>query len=89
MNYDTRSGRAARAIRSILADRRLSVEALAEGTGLALSTLKRRLLGTTPFTIDELGIIADFFEVSIVDVLVPISEREPVMATNNQGRSGA
>lgn len=75
MNYSTPSGKAARAIRSILADRRESVETLSDETGISLSTLKRRLLLATPFTIDELGLIAQHFEVSIVDVLVPINER--------------
>ncbi|QEA27083.1 hypothetical protein FGL91_00065 [Microbacterium sp. CBA3102] len=76
MNYSTPSGKAARAVRSILADRRESVETLSEMTGISLSTLKRRLLLATPFTIDELGLIAQHFEVSIIDVLIPISERE-------------
>ena len=80
MNYSTPSGKAARAIRSILADRRESVEKLAEETGISLSTLKRRLLGATPFTIDELGLIAEYFGVSIVEVLTPIEERAVAVA---------
>ncbi|MFC7431020.1 MULTISPECIES: helix-turn-helix domain-containing protein [unclassified Agrococcus] len=75
MNYGTPSGRAARAIRSILADRGESIEALAEATGLALSTLKRRLLGVSSFSIDELTLIAEHFGVPILDVLTPITER--------------
>lgn len=78
MNYETPSGKAARAIRSILADRRESIESLAEGTGITLSTLKRRLLTATPFTIDELGLIASHFGVSIVDVITPMTERPAV-----------
>lgn len=89
MNYDTPSGKAARAIRSILADQRVSVEALAEGTGIALSTIKRRLLGTSPFSIDELGLIAAFLGVSIVDVLVPISEREAVVRASKKRQPAA
>ena len=76
MNYSTPSGKAARAVRSILADRRESVETLSESTGISLSTLKRRLLLATPFTIDELGLIAQHFEVPLIDVLVPITDRE-------------
>lgn len=76
MNYSTPSGKAARAIRSILADRRESLETLAAETGIALSTLKRRLLLATPFTIDELGLIASHFKVSIVEVITPIDERQ-------------
>jgi transcriptional regulator with XRE-family HTH domain len=75
MNYDTPSGKAARAIRSILADRRESIESLADGTGIALSTVKRRLLLASPFTIDELGLIAQYFDVPIADVMTPVSER--------------
>lgn len=75
MNYSTPSGKAARSIRALLADRRESIESLADGTGIALSTLKRRLLGASPFTIDELGLVAEYFGVSILDVLTPISER--------------
>lgn len=73
MNYDTPSGKSARAIRSILFDRRESIESLAAGTGIALSTLKRRLLVASPFTIDELGLIAAYFGVPITDVLAPKS----------------
>ncbi|MFJ4166325.1 hypothetical protein ACIPY5_12280 [Microbacterium sp. NPDC089698] len=76
MNYSTPSGKAARAVRSILADRRESVETLSESTGISLSTLKRRLLLATPFTIDELGLIAQHFEVPLINVLVPITDRE-------------
>jgi len=71
MNYDTPSRKSARAIRSILFDRHESIESLAAGTGIALSTLKRRLLGASPFTIDELGLIAAYFKVSIVEVMTP------------------
>lgn len=78
MNYSTPSGKAARAIRAILADRRQSIEALAAGTGLSLSTLKRRLLTRSPFTIDELVVIASFFEVQLADVLTPFDERRIV-----------
>ncbi len=78
MNYSTPSGKAARAIRAILADRRMSIEALADGTGLSLSTLKRRLLGHSSFTIDELVVIAGYLKVSLLDVLTPISERRVV-----------
>lgn len=80
MNYETPSGKAARTVRSILADRRESIESLSEGTGIALSTLKRRLLTATPFTIDELGLIAKHFGMPIVDVITPLSERPAVAA---------
>lgn len=74
MNYGTPSGKAARAIRAILADRGESIESLSNGTGIALSTLKRRLLGA-PFTLDEIGLIAEHFGISIAAVITPIDER--------------
>lgn len=82
MNYDTPSLKSARAIRSILFDRHESIESLAAGTGIALSTLKRRLLGASPFTIDELGLVASYFDVSILDVMTP---QAPASATSSDG----
>lgn len=69
MDYGTYSGKASRAIRILLADRDLSIEALSDGTGISLSTLKRRLLGATPFTLDEIGLIAEFFSVPLMSVI--------------------
>ncbi len=80
MNYESASAKAARAIRSILADRRESIESLSEGTGITLSTLKRRLLLASSFTIDELSLIARYFEVPVSDVLTPIADRPSVTA---------
>lgn len=82
MNYGTPSGKAARAIRAILADRGESIESLANGTGIALSTLKRRLLGA-PFTLDEVGLIAEYFGTSIANVITPINERVVVDAAKD------
>lgn len=78
MNYQTASGKAARAIRAILADRAESIETLSEGTGISLSTLKRRLLGASSFSINELALIAAYFDVPMADVLTPLSERPAV-----------
>ncbi|MEI3845362.1 MULTISPECIES: helix-turn-helix domain-containing protein [unclassified Microbacterium] len=69
MNYSTPSNQAARAIRLLLADKRETIEQLSDQTGIAHSTLKRRLLGVTPFTIDELHLIAKHFGVRITQVL--------------------
>lgn len=70
MNYITPSGRAVKAIRIYLADRGESIEALAEGSGISHSTLKRRLRGDSPFTIDELSLIAQHFGVPVPAILV-------------------
>jgi transcriptional regulator with XRE-family HTH domain len=75
MNYEAWSSKAIRAIRAILAERNESIESLSENTGIALSTLKRRLKGTTPFTVDEIGMIADYFTLPFTAVLTPITER--------------
>lgn len=78
MNFSTPSNQAARAIRLLLASRRESIEQLSEEAGIAHSTLKRRLLGTTPFTIDELAVIAAHFDVPLMHVLCSPLEREDV-----------
>ncbi len=75
MDYTTPSARAARAVRALLHDREETQERLSAGTGIALSTLKRRMLGATPFTIDELFAIAQYFRVPIAGVLAPANER--------------
>ncbi|PPI08214.1 helix-turn-helix transcriptional regulator [Rathayibacter sp. AY1B8] len=76
MNYDTPNSRAGRAIRVLLAERGESIEALSDGTGISNSTLKRRLLGATSFTIDELGLVAQYFDVPLTHVVVSPAERE-------------
>lgn len=74
MNYFT-SQKSARAIRVILADRRQTIESLSVGSGISLSTLKRRLYGESPFTIDEMVMIADFWAVSLTEIMTPLSDR--------------
>jgi len=71
MNYNSPSGTAARSIRLRLADRSESIEALAEATGIAHSTLKRRLKGLSAFTIDELDLIAQHFCTDLPSLLRP------------------
>lgn len=69
MNYGSLSGKAARATRVLLADKRKSIEWLSETTGISLSTIKRRLLGSHPFTVDEVGLVATAFDVPITVLL--------------------
>ena len=69
MEYSTPSHMAARAIRIHLAARDETIEQLSEAIGLAHSTLKRRLLGVSPFNVNELHLIAGHFDVTIADVL--------------------
>lgn len=75
MNYSTPSARASRAVRDILHARGESQEQLAEATGIALSTLKRRLLNVSPFTINELFVIARHFGLDITQVLASPMEK--------------
>jgi len=42
---------------------------VAEGTGIALVTLNRRLTGHTPFTIAELSAVAKFLGCSVSDFI--------------------
>ncbi|MBS0231743.1 MAG: helix-turn-helix transcriptional regulator [Proteobacteria bacterium] len=77
MNYESQGRKASRTIRALLADRNDSIERLAEGSGISLSTLKRRLIGGA-FTLDEIAQIADYFGISIVDVITPINERPAI-----------
>lgn len=76
MNYESLSSKSARCIRALLAARGESIETLANQTGIAHSTLKRRLSGRSPFTIDELSYIAKHFGVSVAQLIAPPFERD-------------
>lgn len=71
MNYDAPSSKVARSVRALLASRGESITSLAADTYIAESTLKRRLLGHSSFTLDEVGYIARHFGLSISDLLKP------------------
>ena len=71
MNYATPSAQAALAVRALLHDRNETQERLADSIGISVSTLKRRMLVVSPFTIDELVAIARHFEVPLPRVLLP------------------
>ena len=51
--------------------RRESIEALAGATKIPLSTLKRRLLNKSPFTLEEIEQIAKHFAVAASDLISP------------------
>ena len=80
---DTRSpsSKVARSVRALLATRGESIAKLATDTYIAESTLKRRLLGHSSFTIEEAGYIAQHFGVSISDLLAPPFEVEHAQAS--------
>jgi lambda repressor-like predicted transcriptional regulator len=43
---------------------------IAEATGIPRTTLRRRLLGTSPFNTDELDLIAAVLDVKVTDLLM-------------------
>lgn len=60
MNYPSRSLLVANEVRAELARQRRTILELSEGTGITLSTLRRRLDGVSALNLDELQLIADF-----------------------------
>lgn len=58
-------------IRAVLGARRESIEALADAVDIKQSTMKRRLLGQSPLTLEEIEKIASHFEVSASDLISP------------------
>lgn len=81
MTYNSPSTRVAQSIRSLLAVRGETIAKLSEMTYIPESTLKRRLLGRSPFTLEEAGHIAEHFDVSISDLLSPPFENSQVRAS--------
>lgn len=71
MNYLSLNKLAVSNIRALLGSRRESIEALAGATKIPLSTLKRRLLNKSPFTLEEIEQIAKHFAVAASDLISP------------------
>lgn len=71
MNYDAPSQKVSRSVRALLASRGETITNLSKATFIAESTLKRRLLGHSSFTLEEAGYIAKHFDVGISDLLSP------------------
>jgi transcriptional regulator with XRE-family HTH domain len=74
MNYEPPSKVASGEVRALLGRNRESIKELADSTSIPLSTLNRRLLGKSAFTIDELDRIAKHFGVEVAD-LIPRAAR--------------
>lgn len=74
MNYLAPTERATRNIRAILGARRETIKELSVGSGIAHSTLNRRLLGASKFTIDELVAVSAHLGVSVSTLLEPAFE---------------
>lgn len=76
MRYQRRSEVAAGEVRALLGRNRQTIAGLSESTGIPIATLNRRLSGRTPFTVDELDLIAHHFGVSVADLLTAPSRGE-------------
>lgn len=61
------------AVRSELARQRHSQDWLADKLGVSQANVSRRLLGKTPFDVNELAVVADVLEVGLTD-LFPIEQ---------------
>ncbi len=59
----------AASVRGFIARAGVSKSAVARAIGMAQSTFSRRTTGDEPFDADELGLLADYFDVSLVDLV--------------------
>lgn len=75
-------------VRAFSAERRISQANLATAIGMSKMSMSRRFNGAVPFTVDELGRIADYFDVGL-DALIlspstptarPVDDLPPVSA---------
>lgn len=65
----SRTAQVAAAVEAARGTAGLSEVVLADATNIPRSTLKRRLSGASPFTVEELDAIATALGVSIVDLI--------------------
>jgi len=71
MNYSTgtsRTLRLAEEVRVEAARKRLTMASLAQGSDMTYQTLRRRLAGTHPFTVDELERVAAVLGVTVTEL---------------------
>jgi len=59
----------ASSVNAFIARAGVSKSAVAREIGMAQSTFSRRTTGAEPFDVDELGLLAAYFEVSLVDLI--------------------
>ena len=67
----------ARALRGVLAERRISGVALAKATGLSQSTMSRRLTGEYPLDTDQLDRILGVLGMDLVELLSRLGRPTP------------
>ena len=87
MNYSSLNELAIANVRALLGARRESIEVLSTATSIPLSTIKRRLCGTSPFTLEEIEQIAKHFNVAASKLLSPIfmsESREAALADGGE-----
>ena len=87
MNYSSLNELAIANVRALLGARRESIEVLSTATSIPLSTIKRRLCGKSPFTLEEIEQIAKHINVAASNLLSPIfmsESREAALADGGE-----
>ncbi len=59
----------AAAVRGLIAERGMSELAMAQESGIPRVTLRRRLAGQTPFTVQELADIGHVLDITVLDII--------------------
>lgn len=68
IRMDTYSQRVTDSVVAAVSESGHTLNALADGTGIARNTLRRRLNGASPFTTRELELLARFLEVDVLEL---------------------
>lgn len=74
----------AASVRGFIARAGVSKSAVARAIGMAQSTFSRRTTGDEPFDADELGMLANYFGVTLVDLVAGNVQK---IAPNAKGRA--
>ena len=61
------------------ADKRLTGQKLAQGIGRSQNYVAERLRDEKPFTLDDVGLIADFFFVDAAQIILDAAEYKPIV----------
>ena len=59
----------AAAVRGLIAERGLSELSVAQESGIPRVTLRRRLAGQTPFTVQELADVGRVLDITVLDII--------------------
>ncbi|KQY58359.1 hypothetical protein ASD11_01440 [Aeromicrobium sp. Root495] len=74
MGRDVKASVAAE-VRAVMGRKQISGADLSDSTGIARSTLARKINGRVGFTVDEIFTIASALEVSVVDLVSPAASQ--------------